>query len=114
METWPDEDVPSVPMLVMTTSSVALAKVDAARASSSAVVFVRRRKDFTPEILSRSVTPEGACQNGFTTEDTESTEGSLQGRARAPFSGVGFLESRRLMPRPSSRSPVYRYAIEEG
>ena len=63
-ETWPDDDVPSVPMLVITTSSVAEAKVESARASSSAFDFVRRRKDFTPEILSSSVTPRRACQKG--------------------------------------------------
>jgi hypothetical protein len=56
--------------------------VASAKASSSCVVLVRRRKDLTPEILSRSVTPEGACQNGFTTEDTESTEGGFAGTAR--------------------------------
>jgi hypothetical protein len=49
--------------------------VASARASSSAVVLVRRRKDLTPLILSRSVTPDGACQKGLTTEDTENTKG---------------------------------------
>jgi hypothetical protein len=68
--------LPSVPMLVMMTSSVALANVEAARASSSAVVFVRRRKDLTPEIFCASVTPGVACQKvGLTTENTEDTEG---------------------------------------
>jgi hypothetical protein len=42
----------------MVTSSVAVAKVDAARASSSAVVLVRRRKDLMPETFKDSM-PEG-------------------------------------------------------
>ena len=80
--TWPLLLVPSVPMEVMTTSSVAEAKVVAASACSSAAVFVRRRKDLTPETFWWSVTPEGRCQNKGGVPQGRGDAGWVAGTAR--------------------------------
>ena len=89
--TWPDEYVPSVPMEVIVTSSVALAKVDAARASSSAVVFVRRRKDLMPESFRDSMPVWAESNAGDYPAEARRRRGRIcRDGAAAPFQTWAF------------------------